>query len=47
MFLSDLAWLLCCCVQAIAYLSSRGVVLDLAAMEVDTKATRAAGRVPK
>jgi hypothetical protein len=36
-----------CCAQAVAYLRSRGVVLDLAAMEVDTKATRTAGRVSK
>lgn len=30
--------------QVIAYLQSCGVVIDLAAMEVDTKATRSAGR---
>lgn len=30
--------------QAVAYLQSNGVVVDLAAMEIDTKATRAVGR---
>lgn len=30
--------------QAVAYLESQGAVLDLAAQEIDTKGTRAAGR---
>jgi hypothetical protein len=42
-----LCWAVHCllvCAQAVAYLQSQGAVIDLAAQEIDTKATRAVGR---